>query len=78
MKKETIPVKILFIYLVLAILDLSIVISVDWLTGTPFSQSFTFLGSIFATTTYQELIVIIGFLCLPVITAAWEAHSKNK
>ncbi|MHA6530813.1 hypothetical protein [Paenibacillus sp. BAC0078] len=70
--------KILFIYLVLAMLDLSIVISIDWLTGTPFSESFSFLGSIFATTTFQELVVITAFLCLPVIITAWEALKKNK
>ncbi|MNC06074.1 hypothetical protein D3C76_148250 [compost metagenome] len=70
--------KILFIYAVLAILGLSIVISVDWLTGTPFSQSFSFLTSILATTTFQELVVIIVFLFLPVIQLAVGTVKKKK
>ncbi|WP_019909843.1 hypothetical protein [Paenibacillus sp. HW567] len=70
--------KILFIYLVLAILGLTIVISIDWLTGTPFSKSFNFLGSVFATTTFQELVILIAFLCFPVAVTAWEALKKNK
>ncbi|MEC0170428.1 hypothetical protein [Paenibacillus graminis] len=70
--------KILLIYAVLAILGLSIVISIDWLTGTPFSRSFSFLTSILVTTTFQELVVIIVFLFLPVIQVALEARQKKK
>ncbi|MBW4082917.1 hypothetical protein [Paenibacillus sp. S150] len=69
--------KILFIYALLAFLGLSIVISVDWLTGTPLSQSFSFLTSIFATTTFQELVVIIIFLFLPVFQIVKEAFKKK-
>ncbi|QQZ60756.1 hypothetical protein JI735_30580 [Paenibacillus sonchi] len=70
--------KILLIYAMLIILGLSMVISVDWLTGTPFSQSFNFLTKIFITTTFQELVVIIIFLVLPVIQVAVEAGKKKK
>ncbi|CQR56965.1 hypothetical protein [Paenibacillus riograndensis] len=70
--------KILLIYAMLAILGLSMVISLDWLTGTPFSQSFNFLTKIFITTTYQELLVIITFLFLPVIQVAVETGKKKK
>ncbi|KWX76719.1 hypothetical protein D3C73_1474210 [compost metagenome] len=70
--------KILLIYAVLALLGLSMVISIDWLTGTPFSRSFNFLTKIFITTTFQELVVIIVFLFLPVIQVALAAGKKQK
>ncbi|WP_379162121.1 hypothetical protein [Paenibacillus sp. sgz5001063] len=70
--------KILFIYAVLALLGLSIAISVDWLTGTPLSMSFNFLNSIFITTTFEELVVIILFFFLPFIQQGMDAYKRKK
>ncbi|OKP84368.1 hypothetical protein A3848_24100 [Paenibacillus sp. P32E] len=70
--------KILYIYAVLGLLGLTISISVDWLTGTPFSMSFSFLTSIFNTTTFEELAVIIIFFLLPFIQLGMDAYNRKK
>lgn len=70
--------KILYIYAALGFLGLTISISVDWLTGTPLSKSFSFLNSIFITTTFEELVVIIIFFLLPFIQQGMDAYNRKK
>lgn len=70
--------KILFIYVVLFLLSLSIGMGVDLLTETPLNMTIRFVSSIFSTTTIQESIMMVFFLALPFLTTISGALKKRK
>lgn len=69
--------KIVGIYILFAVMTLSLIVIIDTMTGMSLTASIHSLSTIFATTTLQESICIIIFLLLPVIQVVLHAHSRK-
>lgn len=72
--------KILLLYLLLGILGLSIIFTIDLLSGLSFSSTLQSLDSIYPPSSLMESAVMIGFLLLPVfmvIGATIKKHSAQ-
>lgn len=70
--------KIIGIYMVLALLTLGMIVSVDMIAGTSLPGSLHSITSVFATTTLQEACCMIGFAGLPVFFAAADLFNSRK
>lgn len=70
--------KIIGIYMVLALLTLGMIVSVDVIGGTSFHRSLQSVTAVFATTTLQEACCMIGFAGLPVFFAAADLFKPRK
>lgn len=69
--------KILFLYILLALLVLLMIVSIDLLSGMSLTGSLRSIQSAFATTTPQELIAMVAFLLLPLCSVLL-AYRKKK
>ncbi|WP_342421857.1 hypothetical protein [Paenibacillus sp. FSL E2-0178] len=70
--------KILAIYVLLAVLTLLMLTLVDVLSGISASASLHSLSVIFATTTLQEAICVVIFLALPLIQVVAGALKRSR
>ncbi|WP_042196946.1 hypothetical protein [Paenibacillus camerounensis] len=70
--------KIIGIYLVLALLTMGMIVGVDMIGGTPMARSLHSLVTVFATTTLQEAFCMIVFAALPVFVAAADMFRPRK
>lgn len=70
--------KIIGIYLVLALLTLGMIVSVDMISGTSITRSLHSITASFATTTFQEACCMIAFAALPVLFAAADLFKPRK
>ncbi|WP_379128992.1 hypothetical protein [Paenibacillus sp. sgz500958] len=70
--------KILFLYLLLGFLGLSIIVSIDLLAHLSFADAMQSIHATFATTSLMESIIMISFLLLPVIKVIAASLKKRK
>jgi hypothetical protein len=70
--------KILGIYVLLAVLTLLLLTLVDVLSGISVSASVHSLAGIFATTTLLETICVVIFLALPLIQVVSGALKRSR
>ncbi|WP_342478487.1 hypothetical protein NYE24_08750 [Paenibacillus sp. FSL H7-0350] len=74
--------KIISIYVLFAVLTLTLIVIIDVMSGISLPASIHSLATVFATTTLQEGICITIFLLLPFIQVAVHAtkdrHSRRK
>ncbi|ASA20397.1 hypothetical protein [Paenibacillus donghaensis] len=70
--------KILFLYILLALLVLLMIVSVDLLSGMSIAGSLQSITSAFATTTLQESIIMVAFLLLPLCSVLFASYRKKK
>ncbi|WP_150270921.1 hypothetical protein [Paenibacillus tepidiphilus] len=70
--------KILLIYVLLAALTLSMIVTVDILGGESLVGSLRSLDHVFATTTLQEGICIAIFVSLPLINVLTGAYKRSR
>ncbi|MNE85328.1 hypothetical protein D3C80_1823160 [compost metagenome] len=70
--------KIIGIYMVLALLTLGMIVGVDVIGGTSISRSLLSVTSAFATTTFQEACCMIIFAALPFLFAAADLLKPRK
>ncbi|MBY0010286.1 hypothetical protein [Paenibacillus typhae] len=70
--------KIIGIYMVLALLTLGMIVSVDMIAGTSLPRSLQSVNSVFATTSLQEACCMIVFAGLPVFFAAGDLFTPRK
>ena len=70
--------KILSIYVLLAVLTLLMITLVDVLSGISVSESLHSLSVVFATTTLQELICMLIFGALPLIQVVAGAIKRSR
>ncbi|AIQ30910.1 hypothetical protein P40081_24110 [Paenibacillus sp. FSL P4-0081] len=70
--------KILAIYVLLAVITLLMLTLVDVLSGIRVSASLHSLSVIFATTTLQETICVVIFLALPLIQVVAGALKRSR
>jgi hypothetical protein len=61
--------KILLLYFMLAFLGLSIIVTIDQLSGMSLPMTFHSIYMIFATTTIYEYAIMVIFLSIPFINA---------
>ncbi|MGF7049864.1 hypothetical protein J2T13_004387 [Paenibacillus sp. DS2015] len=61
--------KYIFLYFMLVFLGISIIATIDLLSGMSLSMAFHSIHSAFTITTLQEIIVMIAFLSIPFIQA---------
>ncbi|MEK4005676.1 hypothetical protein [Paenibacillus sp. FSL H3-0333] len=70
--------KIISIYVLLAVLTLTLIVIIDVMSGISLRASIHSLSTIFATTTLQEAICITIFLLLPFVQVAVHASKKRQ
>ncbi|AIQ59620.1 hypothetical protein [Paenibacillus borealis] len=70
--------KILGIYVLLAVLTLLLITLVDVLSGVSLATSMHSLSTVFATTTLQELICMLIFGALPLIQVVAGAVKRSR
>lgn len=75
--KET-SMKIISIYVLFAVLTLTLIVIIDVMSGISLRASIHSLSTIFATTTLQEAICITIFLLLPFVQVAVHASKKRQ
>lgn len=73
--------KIVALYVILALLVLAMIFSVDILSGMSLFEAFHSIWKVFANTSIQEGIVMWFFLSLPfihaIVTALRKEHSRK-
>lgn len=69
--------KIISIYVLFAVLTLSMITLIDVIAGIRVTESIHSLSTMFATTTLQEFICIMIFLILPFIQVAVHAYYQR-
>lgn len=70
--------KIISIYVLFAVLTLTLIVIIDVMSGISLPASIHSLSTIFATTTLQEAICITIFLLLPFVQVAVHASKKRQ
>jgi mannose/fructose-specific phosphotransferase system component IIA len=69
--------KILLLYLMLAFLGLSIIVTIDLLSGMNLPMAFQSIYISFATTTIHEYVIMVIFLSIPFINAITTTLKKR-